>query len=140
MLNVDRDARPQSEVYPNTTTATYNVDAADRAVEITKSPFPRRRAVYGFIDRQDLPAQTILSGGEAFQLGGDNIGLVITNRQSGKRVFYAPGLGALEPHVLAAMREADLLLIDGTLWPHIAATTTANTVLIKLVPMLGFTE
>src|SRR5262245_56369703 len=26
-----------------------------RAVEITKSPFPRRRGVYGFIDRQDLP-------------------------------------------------------------------------------------
>jgi hypothetical protein len=26
-----------------------------RAVELTKSPFPRRRAVYGFIDRQDLP-------------------------------------------------------------------------------------
>src|SRR5947199_6274872 len=26
-----------------------------RPVELTKSPFPRRRAVYGFIDRQDLP-------------------------------------------------------------------------------------
>jgi hypothetical protein len=26
-----------------------------RAVEVTKSPFPRRRGVYGFIDRQDLP-------------------------------------------------------------------------------------
>jgi mono/diheme cytochrome c family protein len=26
-----------------------------RAIELTKSPFPRRRAVYGFIDRQDLP-------------------------------------------------------------------------------------
>jgi hypothetical protein len=26
-----------------------------RAVELTKAPFPRRRAVYGFIDRQDLP-------------------------------------------------------------------------------------
>ncbi len=26
-----------------------------RAVEMTKSPFPHRRAVYGFIDRQDLP-------------------------------------------------------------------------------------
>src|SRR5262245_7241418 len=26
-----------------------------RAVEITKSPLPRRRGVYGFIDRQDLP-------------------------------------------------------------------------------------
>ena len=47
---------------------------------------------------------------------GDNIGLVITNSQTGKRVFYAPGLGAIEPHVLAAMREADLLLVDGTLW------------------------
>ncbi|NPT54689.1 pyrroloquinoline quinone biosynthesis protein PqqB [Paraburkholderia elongata] len=47
---------------------------------------------------------------------GDNIGLVITNLQSGKRVFYAPGLGAIEPHVLAAMRCADLLLVDGTLW------------------------
>jgi pyrroloquinoline quinone biosynthesis protein B len=31
-------------------------------------------------------------------------------------VFYAPGLGAIEAHVLAAMREADLLLVDGTLW------------------------
>src|SRR5439155_21163512 len=26
-----------------------------RAAELTKSPFPRRRGVYGFIDRQDLP-------------------------------------------------------------------------------------
>lgn len=47
---------------------------------------------------------------------GDNIGLVITNRSSGKRVFYAPGLGALEAHVLDAMRGADLLLVDGTMW------------------------
>ncbi|PCE23265.1 pyrroloquinoline quinone biosynthesis protein PqqB [Paraburkholderia acidicola] len=47
---------------------------------------------------------------------GDNIGLAITNLASGKRVFYAPGLGAIEPHVLATMREADLLLVDGTLW------------------------
>jgi pyrroloquinoline quinone biosynthesis protein B len=47
---------------------------------------------------------------------GDNIGLVMTNQRSGKRVFYAPGLGALEAHVLDAMRTADLLLVDGTLW------------------------
>jgi len=47
---------------------------------------------------------------------GDNIGLVFTNQQNGKRMFYAPGLGAIEDHVLAAMREADLLLVDGTLW------------------------
>lgn len=47
---------------------------------------------------------------------GDNIGLAITNLETGKRAFYAPGLGVLEPHVLAAMRAADLLLVDGTTW------------------------
>lgn len=47
---------------------------------------------------------------------GDNIGLTMTNLDTGKRAFYAPGLGTLEPHVLAAMRAADLLLVDGTTW------------------------
>ncbi|CAN7405151.1 pyrroloquinoline quinone biosynthesis protein PqqB [Trinickia sp. LjRoot230] len=47
---------------------------------------------------------------------GDNIGLIITNLDTGKRSFYAPGLGSMEPHVLAAMRTADLLLVDGTTW------------------------
>ncbi|MDR5857177.1 pyrroloquinoline quinone biosynthesis protein PqqB [Caballeronia sp. LZ062] len=47
---------------------------------------------------------------------GDNIGLMFTNSATGKRAFYAPGLGAIEPHVLAAMRTADLLLVDGTVW------------------------
>ncbi|QSN63209.1 pyrroloquinoline quinone biosynthesis protein PqqB [Caballeronia sp. M1242] len=47
---------------------------------------------------------------------GDNIGLVFTNSATGKRAFYAPGLGAIEPQVLEAMRGADLLLIDGTVW------------------------
>jgi len=47
---------------------------------------------------------------------GDNIGLVITNPRNRRRAFYAPGLGEIEAHVLDAMREADLLLVDGTLW------------------------
>ncbi|MDR5761709.1 pyrroloquinoline quinone biosynthesis protein PqqB [Caballeronia sp. LZ035] len=47
---------------------------------------------------------------------GDNIGLMFTNNVTGKRAFYAPGLGALEPHILDAMRTADLLLVDGTVW------------------------
>jgi pyrroloquinoline quinone biosynthesis protein B len=47
---------------------------------------------------------------------GDNIGLTFIDEASGKKAFYAPGLGALEPHVLEAMRGADLLLVDGTLW------------------------
>jgi pyrroloquinoline quinone biosynthesis protein B len=47
---------------------------------------------------------------------GDNIGLLLTATDSGKRAFYAPGLGALEPSIRDAMRRADLLLVDGTMW------------------------
>jgi pyrroloquinoline quinone biosynthesis protein B len=47
---------------------------------------------------------------------GDNIGLLLTAADSGKRAFYAPGLGALEPSIRDAMRRADLLLVDGTMW------------------------
>ncbi|MET0069226.1 MAG: pyrroloquinoline quinone biosynthesis protein PqqB [Candidatus Thiodiazotropha sp.] len=47
---------------------------------------------------------------------GDNIGLRVENLESGKNLFYAPGLGELEPHVIPFMEDADCLLVDGTLW------------------------
>ncbi|KAF3998676.1 pyrroloquinoline quinone biosynthesis protein PqqB [Glaciimonas immobilis] len=47
---------------------------------------------------------------------GDNIGLLIEEIATGKKLFYAPGLGALEPHIENAMRTADCVLVDGTLW------------------------
>lgn len=47
---------------------------------------------------------------------GDNIGLLITEAASNKSVFYAPGLGVIEPQVERAMRLADVLLLDGTFW------------------------
>ena len=47
---------------------------------------------------------------------GDNIGVLVEDIASGKKLYYAPGLGEDEPHVLAAMREADCLLVDGTFW------------------------
>lgn len=47
---------------------------------------------------------------------GDNIGLTITDRASGKSVFYAPGLGAQDPEVFARMAKADCVLVDGTFW------------------------
>lgn len=47
---------------------------------------------------------------------GDNIGVIIEQISTGKKVFYAPGLGEIEPHVMAAMQKADCLLIDGTFW------------------------
>lgn len=47
---------------------------------------------------------------------GDNIGVIIEQISTGKKVFYSPGLGEIEPHVLAAMNSADCLLVDGTFW------------------------
>ena len=47
---------------------------------------------------------------------GDNIGLLIEDLEHGSAVFYAPGLGAIEPQVEAAMQAADCLLVDGTFW------------------------
>lgn len=47
---------------------------------------------------------------------GDNIGITLVDAASGKRVFYAPGLGDMEAHVWAAMQRADCVLVDGTLW------------------------
>jgi pyrroloquinoline quinone biosynthesis protein B len=47
---------------------------------------------------------------------GDNIGLLITDTTTGKSAFYAPGLGLIEPQVEQAMRQADVLLVDGTFW------------------------
>lgn len=49
-------------------------------------------------------------------LPGDNLGLMIEDTTTGKRLFYAPGLGQVEPHVQAAMQQADCVLVDGTLW------------------------
>lgn len=47
---------------------------------------------------------------------GDNIGVTLVDTASGKRIFYAPGLGEMEPHVWVAMQRADCVLVDGTLW------------------------
>jgi pyrroloquinoline quinone biosynthesis protein B len=47
---------------------------------------------------------------------GDNIALTFKDRQSGKSIFYAPGLGELDAGARAAMQSADVLLVDGTFW------------------------
>ena len=47
---------------------------------------------------------------------GDNVGVTILEQATGKKLFYAPGLGQMEPHVWAAMQAADCVLVDGTLW------------------------
>jgi pyrroloquinoline quinone biosynthesis protein B len=49
---------------------------------------------------------------------GDNIGVVIEEISTGKKIYYAPGLGEIEPHVREAIRNADCILVDGTFWQH----------------------
>lgn len=47
---------------------------------------------------------------------GDNIGLFLRDTRTGTRVLYAPGLGQPDERILAWMRKADILLVDGTVW------------------------
>ena len=49
---------------------------------------------------------------------GDNIGVVVVNKETGKRLFYLPGLGVLQKHIIEEMAKADVLLVDGTLWSN----------------------
>jgi pyrroloquinoline quinone biosynthesis protein B len=49
---------------------------------------------------------------------GDNIGVIIEQISTGKKVFYSPGLGEIEPHVLTAMQNADCVMVDGTFWTN----------------------
>ena len=47
---------------------------------------------------------------------GDNIGVIIEQISTGKKLYYSPGLGEIEPHVMAAMQRVDCLMVDGTFW------------------------
>jgi len=47
---------------------------------------------------------------------GDNIGMHITDKRTGKTLFYAPGLGEIEPHLVPLLREASAIMVDGTFW------------------------
>ncbi|MFK7898599.1 MAG: pyrroloquinoline quinone biosynthesis protein PqqB [Myxococcota bacterium] len=46
----------------------------------------------------------------------DTIGITFIDRASGKRCFYAPGLGGWTERVIEEAMAADCVLIDGTLW------------------------
>lgn len=49
---------------------------------------------------------------------GDNVGVIIEQVSTGKKMFYSPGLGEIEPHVMDAMQTVDCLLVDGTFWTN----------------------
>ncbi|QER40695.1 pyrroloquinoline quinone biosynthesis protein PqqB [Acinetobacter suaedae] len=47
---------------------------------------------------------------------GDNIALIIKDHKTQKQLFYAPGLGKIDDHVMQIMQNSDCVMIDGTLW------------------------
>jgi pyrroloquinoline quinone biosynthesis protein B len=47
---------------------------------------------------------------------GDNVALVISDLGSGRSLVYAPGLGAMQERVWAAMCASACVLVDGTFW------------------------
>jgi len=49
-------------------------------------------------------------------VAGDTVGMQMIDTETGKTLFYAPGLGEMEPHVWDAMQNADVVLVDGTMW------------------------
>ena len=49
---------------------------------------------------------------------GDNIGIRIDDPRNGKSIFYAPGLAAIEAHLLPHMQTASCLLVDGTCYTN----------------------
>ncbi len=47
---------------------------------------------------------------------GDNVGLRITDTRTGRKLFYAPGLGEIESHLEPLLQQADTVMVDGTFW------------------------
>jgi pyrroloquinoline quinone biosynthesis protein B len=47
---------------------------------------------------------------------GDNLALVITDKETGRTAVYAPGLGAMDDRVWQHMQSAACVMVDGTFW------------------------
>ena len=47
---------------------------------------------------------------------GDNIGLFVEDLKNGGSLFYAPGLGQVDPELEKYLSASDCLLVDGTFW------------------------
>jgi pyrroloquinoline quinone biosynthesis protein B len=74
------------------------------AEELTFSAVPLKSNAPPYSPHRDNPHE------------GDNIGMRIADPRSGTVLFYAPGLGEIEPHLKPFLEEADVLMVDGTFW------------------------
>ena len=71
-------------------------------IELQPVPLPSEAPPYS--PRRHQPAED------------DTIGLSFIDLESGKRCFYAPGIGDWTTRMIAEASRADCVLIDGTLW------------------------
>ena len=62
------------------------------------------------------PGKAALHLDQSNQVPADNLGVVISDRRSGKRLAYIPAAGASSAAVLAAASSADAVFFDGTFW------------------------
>lgn len=74
------------------------------AEELSFTAVPLKSKAPPYSPRRDHPRE------------GDNIGMRIADPRSGKVLFYAPGLGEIEPQLKPFLEEANCLLVDGTFW------------------------
>ena len=73
---------------------------------------------------EDLHWRAIAVGGDAAPYSkrrgapvpGDVIALLIEDRQTRRRIFYAPALPSIDADVWEQMQTADCVLVDGTFW------------------------
>jgi len=49
---------------------------------------------------------------------GDTIGVLIEDTKTGKKCWYSPGLGEIEPHLPPLFEQADCIMVDGTFWTN----------------------
>jgi pyrroloquinoline quinone biosynthesis protein B len=56
------------------------------------------------------------SPNRAAPVPGDNVALVLEDRESGHSAVYAPGLGAIDERLFEFMQRAACVLVDGTFW------------------------
>jgi pyrroloquinoline quinone biosynthesis protein B len=49
---------------------------------------------------------------------GDTVGVLIEDTRTGKKCWYSPGLGEIEPHLPPFFEQADCIMVDGTFWTN----------------------
>jgi pyrroloquinoline quinone biosynthesis protein B len=86
---------------PTAPSSTFGIDGI---THLSFTPVPLKSKAPPYSPHRDNPHE------------GDNIGMAIQDTQTGKKLFYAPGLGEIEPHLKPLLEQADAVLVDGTFW------------------------